>query len=53
MRRILLLSLLIFLSFSNPIAGTAGFHPHPFLDAESWFLFEEYADALPPIHGTS
>jgi Tol biopolymer transport system component len=47
MRRILLLSLLIFLSFQTLLRAQRDSTRTLFLDAESWFLFEEYADALP------
>jgi len=47
MRRILLSSILIFLSFQTLLWAQRDSTRTLFLDAESWFLFEEYADALP------
>jgi Tol biopolymer transport system component/Ca2+-binding EF-hand superfamily protein len=47
MRRIFLLSILIFLSFHTLLRAQRDSTRTLFLDAESWFLFEEYADALP------
>lgn len=47
MRRVLLSSILIFLSFQTLIFAQRDSLRTLFLDAESWFLFEEYAEALP------
>ncbi len=47
MRRILPLSILVFLSFHTLLLAQRDSTRTLFLDAESWFLFEEYADALP------
>ncbi len=47
MRRVLLSSILIFLSFQTLIFAQRDSLRNLFLNAESWFLFEEYADALP------
>jgi Tol biopolymer transport system component len=47
MRRVLLSSILILLSFQTLIFAQRDSLRNLFLNAESWFLFEEYADALP------
>lgn len=47
MRRILLFFILIFLSFQTLIFAQRDSLRNAWLDAESWFLFEEYAEALP------
>jgi tetratricopeptide (TPR) repeat protein/Ca2+-binding EF-hand superfamily protein len=47
MRRVLLSFILIFLSFQALIFAQRDSIRTLFLDAESWFLFEEYAEALP------
>jgi len=47
MRRVLLASILLMLSFQSLVFAQRDSLRTLFLDAESWFLFEEYADALP------
>jgi tetratricopeptide (TPR) repeat protein len=47
MRRVLLSIFLFFLMFPALIHAQRDSLRRAFLDAESWFLFEEYADALP------
>lgn len=47
MRRVLFISFLIFLLNPALIFAQRDSLRRTFLDAESWFLFEEYADALP------
>ena len=47
MRRVLLSFILIFLSFQTFIFAQRDSVRTLFLDAESWFLFEEYTEALP------
>jgi len=47
MRRVLLSSILIILSFQTLVFAQRDSVRTLFLDAESWFLFEEYAEALP------
>jgi hypothetical protein len=47
MRRVLFSSLLIILLVPSPIFAQRDTVRTIFLDAESWFLFEEYAEALP------
>jgi tetratricopeptide (TPR) repeat protein len=47
MKRVLLSSILIMLSFQTLIFAQRDSLRTLFLDAESWFLFEEYAEALP------
>jgi len=47
MRRVLFSSLLIFLLFPALSFAQRDSVRNVFLDAESWFLFEEYDEALP------
>jgi len=47
MRRVLYSSLLIFILFPSPVFAQRDTVRATFLDAESWFLFEDYSEALP------
>ena len=47
MRRVLFSSFLIFLLTPTLIFAQRDSLRNVFLDAESWFLFEEYTEALP------